>query len=389
MAAYVIRADMIIDGTRDVPDTGKEVVVADGLIRAIVPVGTTDAGDAEVVDLPGMALVPGLIDCHEHLGLIFGEDEMEQGLDAPEYYAMKSALHMQQILRSGVTTVRTAGDPGDTGNLIKRALRHGIITGPRLVSAHRLIARTGGHGWVIGREADGPWALRAAIRDEVRRGADVIKIMVSGGAATVGSDVYAPDMTDEEIVACIDEAHRLGRRIMAHGHGGPGIAVAVEAGVDSIEHGLLLTEADYDLMKERGTYLTATSAYGVKALEMPSIPEYVKEKLRDTIEQALESLRYAARIGLKVAVGTDSLHGKVWEELDILSKHGFTPLEALRAGTINGADLIGMADKIGTIEVGKVADIVAAPGNPLDDFSVLDMPAFVMKDGQIAHTSAS
>jgi imidazolonepropionase-like amidohydrolase len=389
MTRFVIRAGTVIDGTGAEPQENKDIVVADGRIQAIVPIGTSDADGAELLDLSGMTVIPGLIDCHDHLGLIFGEDEMEQGLDDPEYYAMNAALHTQQILREGVTTVRTAGDPGDTGNLIKRALRHGIITGPRIVSAHRLIARTGGHGWTVGRQADGPWGLRAAIRDEVRRGADVIKIMVSGGAATVGSDVYSPDMTDEEIVACIDEAHRLGRRVLAHGHGGPGIAVAVKAGADSIEHGLLLTKDDFDLMKQHGTYLTATNAYGVKALAMPTIPDYVKEKLRDTVEDALKSLRYAAEIKLKVAVGTDSLHGKVWEELEILTKCGFTPMEALQAGTRNGADLIGMSNTLGTIEVGKIADLIAAPGNPLDDFSLLNVPPFVMKDGQVFYAPAT
>lgn len=389
MTKYIIRAGTLIDGTGAQPQQNVEIVVADGSIQAIVPSGTSNVDDSELLDLSNMTVLPGLIDCHDHLGLIFGEDEMEQGLDAPEYYAIKAALHTQQILKEGVTTVRTAGDPGDTGNLIKRALRHGVITGPRIVSAHRLIARTGGHGWTSGREADGPWGLRAAIRDEVRRGADVIKIMVSGGAATVGSDVYAPDMTDEEIEACIDEAHRMGRRVLAHGHGGPGIAVAVRAGADSIEHGLLLTEEDFDLMKKHGTYLTATSAYGIKALAMSTIPDYVKDKLRDTIQDALESLRYAAEIKVKVAVGTDSLHGKVWEELDILTKYGFTPMEALQAGTRNGADLLGMSDTLGTVEVGKIADLIAAPGNPLEDFSLLNLPPFVMKDGHVYYAPSA
>lgn len=278
--------------------------------------------------------------------------------------------------------MRTAGDPGDTGNLIKRALDHGLFKGPRIVSAHCLIARTGGHGWVIGRQADCPWALRAAIRDEVRRGTDVIKIMVSGGAATAGSDVYAPDMTDDEIVACIDEAHRLGRKIMAHGHGGPGVEVAVKAGVGSIEHGLLLTTADYDLMKEHGTFLTATNAYGVRALETPGIPEYVKTELRGTVKEALESLRYVAEIALKVAVGTDSLHGQLWEELEILSRCGFAPMDALKAGTRNGAKLIGMQDFLGTLEAGKAADLVATTDDPLRDFRALERPPFVMKAGE-------
>lgn len=384
MSTYVLRAGTLIDATGAAPRSAMDVIVEDDRIAAIVPSADHEIpADAEVVDLGGMTLLPGLIDCHEHLGLIFGEDEAEQGTDAPEYYAMKSLLHTQQILDAGVTTVRTAGDPGDTGNLIKRALSHGIIHGPTIVSAHRLITRTGGHAWFIANQADGPWGLRSAIREEVRRGADVIKITVSGGAATIGSDVYAPDMTTEEIEACVDEAHRLGRRIMAHGHGGAGITQAVRAGVDSIEHGMLLTPDDLDLMKEHDTYLVATSVYGIEALKNPSVPEYVKEKVRGSVATSLDALRYAAEIGVKVAVGTDTLHGRVWEELAVLAENGFTPMQALQAGTRNGADLIGVLEEKGTIEPGKVADLIAVRGNPLDDLAALDRPPFIMHNGRV------
>lgn len=382
MTRYALRAGTLIDATGAAPRNDMDVIVEDDRITSIVPTAEHQvAADTEVVDLRGMTLLPGLIDCHEHLGLIFGEDEAEQGMYAPEYYAMKSLLHTQQILDAGVTTVRTAGDPGDTGNLIKRALTHGIISGPTIVSAHRLITRTGGHAWFIANQADGPWGLRAAIREEVRRGADVIKITVSGGAATIGSDVYAPDMTDEEIEACIDEAHRLGRRIMAHGHGGPGIACAVRAGVDSIEHGMLLTEDDLALMKEHGTYLVSTAVYGVEALKNPSVPEYVKEKVRDSVATSLGALRHAADLGVKVAVGTDTLHGRVWEELAVLAENGFTPMQAIQAGTRNGADLIGVLDQKGTIEPGKIADLIAVAGDPLHQLAALDRPSFIMHNG--------
>ncbi|AZS48006.1 metal-dependent hydrolase family protein [Microbacterium oxydans] len=382
---YVIRCGALLDATGAHPREDVDIEVAGDTIVGIVPRGQGSLQDAVEVDLSGMTVLPGLVDCHEHLGLTFGEDEQEQGAEPTEFYAVKSAISAEKILRAGITTVRTAGDKGNTGTVVKRAIAEGIVAGPRLFTARRLIARTGGHGWIVGREADGPWAIRAAIREEVKLGADVIKIMVSGGAASPGSDVFAPDMTDEEILAEIDEAHRLGRRIMAHGHGGPGVQVAVRAGVDSIEHGLLLTREDLDLMVEYGTTLVSTNVYGLRVVEDPpaGIPQYVIDQLKDTVLGALETLRYAATLPLRVAVGTDTLHGLLWEEMRVLSEYGFTPMEALRAGTINGAELCGAGDKLGTLEVGKTADIIAVVGDPLSDFSVLESVPFVMKAGTI------
>ncbi|MFD5123598.1 amidohydrolase family protein [Streptomyces sp. NPDC058385] len=385
MSNYVIRCGTLIDGTGADPRSDVEIEVVDDMIHEILPAGSSNLPDASVVDLSDLTVLPGLFDCHEHLGLDFGTDEYEQAMEPIEYYAAKSAINAERILRAGITTVRTAGDKGNTGTVIKRAINDGIIAGPRLMTARRLVARTGGHGWFIGREADGPYGFRAAIRDEVRLGADVIKIMVSGGAATEGSDVLAADMTDEEIVAAIDEAHRLGRRVMAHGHGGPGVRTAVQAGVDSIEHGLLLTKDDLTLMAEHGTALVSTAVYGMRVVSgtVNTIPQHVIDKLQPTVMDALETLRFAATLPLNVAVGSDTLHGAVWEEMDVLTRYGFSPMAALQAGTINGAKICGLDSRLGTIEATKIADIIAVEGDPLQNFSTLAHVPFVMRDGQI------
>jgi imidazolonepropionase-like amidohydrolase len=267
--------------------------------------------------------------------------------------------------------------------MLKRAIEEGLIPGPRVLNSGRLIVRTGGHAWFIGHQADGPDALRAAVRAEVLAGSDLIKIMVTGGVSTRGSDVLAPEFTDEETEALIDEAHRRGRKVAAHAHGGPGVASAVRAGVDSIEHGVFLTAEDIQLMVEHGTYLVITAGVFDEIIHGENVPAFMKEKVKDAQDGFLKMLADTKGTGLKIAVGTDENHGKLWYEMQTLNKVGYTPMEALLAGTKNAAELCGLADRLGTVEVDKVADLIAVQGDPLADLACLQKVHLVMKAGKV------
>lgn len=359
------------------------VHIEDGRIQSIGPREQAGpANGAQVIDLGDMTVLPGIIDCHDHFCIDIGDEEA-QGAEPVEYLAFVCAKNARNILRAGVTTVRSVGEKGLLGPMVRRAISEGVIQGPRVITSGRLIVRTGGHGWFIAHEADGPDGLRAAVREEVKRGVDLIKIMVTGGVSTTGSNVLAPEFTDEEVRAVIDEAHRRGRKVAAHGHGGPGVASAVRAGVDSIEHGIFLTQDDIALMIEHGTYLVVTAGVFHEILRNPHVPPFMKAKLTDAESGFMQMLESTVGSGLKIALGTDENHGKVYYEMQVLRRAGYSPMDALLAGTRNAADLCGQADNIGTLEPGKFADLIAVQGDPLADPGVLDDVRFVMKGGKV------
>jgi len=373
----------LIDCTGREPMRDVAVCIEDGRIKSIGPREQGRATDsAQIIELGDMTMLPGIIDCHDHFCIDIGDEEA-QGAEPAEYLAFVCAKNARNILRAGVTTVRSVGEKSLLGPMVRRAISEDIIQGPRVITSGRLIVRTGGHGWFLAHEADGPDGLRAAVREEVKRGVDLIKIMVSGGVSTSGSDVLAPELTDEEVYAVVDEAHRRGRKVAAHGHGGPGVAAAVRAGVDSIEHGIFLTQEDVDLMIEHGTYLVVTAGVFHEILHSPQVPAFMKAKLADAEAGFMRMLESTVGSGLKVALGTDENHGKVYYEMQILRRAGYTPMDALLAGTRNAADLCGLANDIGTLEPGKFADLIAVKGDPLADPGVLADVPFVMKGGKI------
>lgn len=382
--ALTVLCGTFIDGTGAEPQRNVAIRIDGDRITQVGPRDAVDgtATNDSVLDLSNLTVLPGLIDCHEHLSIDIGDEE-GQCAEPLEYLAVKAANRARWILRSGITTIRNVGEKELLGPMLKRGIEEGLIAGPRMLTAARNIVRTGGHGWFLGVQADGPDALRAAVRTEVLHGADLIKIMVTGGVSTKGSDIRAAEFTDEEVRAVIDEAHRRGRKVAAHGHGGPGIASAVRAGVDSIEHGVFLTMDDLQLMVEHGTYLVVTAGVFLEILADPTVPEFQKAKLADAKEGFFDLLRQARGTGLKIAVGTDEIHGKLWQEMKILTSVGYSPMEALKAGTSSAADLCGVADQWGSLEVGKLADLIAVPGDPLADFERLSDVRLVMKGGQV------
>ncbi|MNM29789.1 imidazolonepropionase [compost metagenome] len=382
MVSTIVVCGLLIDGNGDEPLRNRAISINDGMIEWVKPAETLGPEVENVIDLSHLTVLPGLIDCHDHLGVDLGDEEA-QCREPIEYISIRCVKNAKDILRAGITTMRSVGEKDRTGPMMKRAIQEGLVQGPRLVVAGRNIVRTGGHAHFLGLEADGPDELRAAVREEIKNGADLIKIMVSGGLSTLGSDVLAAEFAEDEIKAVIEEAHRRGRKVAGHCHGGPGTTVAVKAGIDSIEHGIYLTEDEIQLMVEHGTYLVVTAGVILAIRDQPDVPAFMKEKLKDDTEIMFRTIASTKGTGLKIAVGTDEIHGELYKEMEYLTKAGYTPMEALLAGTKNGADLCGMADRLGTLEAGKYADLIAVEGNPLEDFSILKEVSFVMKAGVI------
>jgi imidazolonepropionase-like amidohydrolase len=383
MTIQAVMCDRLVDGTGREPVIDAVVLVDDGRIVEAGPRSAVGVpADAATVDWTGLTAIPGLIDSHEHLGIDLGDEE-GQLAQAPEYTMARCIRTARTVLRAGITTIRDCGERGLIGPLVKRAIADGVVPGPRVWTAARNICRTGGHGWRMGLEADGPDGLRAAVREVCRDGADFIKIMASGGISTAGSTVMAPEFTDEEFDAVIDEAHRRGKKVAAHGHGGPGVTSAVRAGVDSIEHGLFLTDDDVALMVSHGTYLVVTTGSFVVIRDDPAVPQFQKDKVGDALTDHLAMLGRTRDAGLKIAVGTDENHGQLWFEMQTLNDVGFEPMDCIRAATANGADLLGLSDSLGTIEPGKVADMVALEGDPTVEIGATREVRAVMKAGQL------
>jgi imidazolonepropionase-like amidohydrolase len=382
MTTYVL-CGTLIDATGTQPLKDKALVIEHDRIAQMTGIADVpDAADAAVIDLRAYTVMPGMVDCHEHLILDVG-DEAAQCSQPTPWLTMMAVANAKKILHAGITTMRDVGEKDFIDVEIKRGIAAGLIPGPRLlISGHPLI-RTGGHAHFLGRETDGVSDMRRGVREQLKQGVDLIKIMVSGGMSTKGSLPDAQEFSDEEIRACIDEARRNGRTVAAHLHGGTGLRVAVEAGVHTVEHGTLLTEEDVKLLAERGTWLITTVGVGEVAASDPATPAFYKEKTSRAHAQGLQVRKWAKQYGVPVAVGNDTNHGRMDTEARALIEAGWTPMEALQALTIRGAEVCGLAEEIGTLEPGKLADIIAVDGDPLTDVAALRDVTFVMKAGVV------
>ncbi len=371
----------LVDGTGGAP--AKDVVITiDGeRIDRILPQSqfVPAAGD-EVVDLSGCTVTPGFVDCHDHLCLNLG-DEAAQCAQSDVALTITSVANARAMLESGITTLRDCGEKALIDIEVKKAVEAGLIPGPRLVTAALPIMRTGGHGHFLGREADGPWEVRKAVREQLKNGAEMIKILPSGGMSTRGSSPVGLEMTREEIGAAIDEAHRAGRKIAAHVHGGPAARICIEAGCDSIEHGLLLTPEEITLLAASRCTLVSTAGLSVTLMADDSAPAFYREKLKDAHHRAIELLKLARMLGVRLACGNDTNHARMDLELGAMVEAGFTPLEAITVATRNGAELCGLLEDIGTLEPGKFADLVAFAEDPLEDIAAVHHPEKVFKGG--------
>lgn len=378
----------------------------------------TDAGSglpipqgAQVIDLGDATLSPGFMDAHTHLTADFSGNYNDRRLKEVDLnvseHAITATTFARVTLEAGFTTVRDlgsrfVGSKEFVDVALRNSINRGVVPGPRMLVATYGIGATGGHfdstagfrDLLFGREpdysegiADGPDAIRKAVRFEVKNGADVIKAAVSGGVLSLTDEVDTPQFTPAEIAALVDETHRLRKKIAVHCHGDQAAKDAIEAGVDSIEHGSFLKPETLQLMKTKGTYLVPTLMATEWILgKLSAYPPALQEKAKAAGAARSEMFRNAVKLGVKIAFGTDAAvypHGQNAKEFKLMVDLGMPPIEALRAATSSDADLLGISAKVGTLEKGKLADIIAIPGDPTADITATERVSFVMKDGKI------
>ncbi len=354
---------------------------------------------AKVVDLSNRIVLPGLIDCHTHLTFSpFTGAYHALSISVPRE-ALLGARNARVTLEAGFTTVRNVGADGFADVALRDAINTGDVPGPRMLVSGPPLSITGGHAdenllapefhYSADGVADGIPAVIAKVREDIKYGADVIKFMATGGVLSEGDNPALAQYSPEEMRAIVTTAHGLGRKVAAHAHGAVGIHDAVVAGVDSIEHGSFINEEDIQLMKQRGTYLVPTlylMDWFMENYQKMGLTENMIAKARVVMPAARENVSHAMHEGVKIAFGTDAAvypHGLNAHEFPVMVKLGMTPLAAIQASTVNAADLIGWTDRVGAIEPGKFADLIAVEGDPLQDVSVLEHVEFVMKGGEV------
>ncbi len=378
----------VIVGNGTVVQEGVDIAIAGSRIAAV---GPALPSEDEVWDVGGRTVIPGLVNAHVHVLLDAGPDPLAScAHEAPSYLALRAAERTEAMLRAGITTARDLGGVGHADLAVRRALQEGYIRGPRLLASGQWITMTGGHGWRLGIEADGPDAVRHAARTQIKAGVNVVKLMATGGVLTPGAEPGAPALTEDEMRVAVEEAHNAGRLAAAHAQGTSGIANAVRAGIDSIEHGIFLTESLSEEMARRQVFFVPTLAapyFILQQGEAAGVPAEAVEKVRRIIDTHRESVYMARRMGVPIVAGNDggtpfNRHEDLVTELRLLVDAGLSPMEALLAATREAARLLHLENEIGTIEPGKRADLVVLDGDPLADITAIGRVRDVVQAGR-------
>ena len=405
--SVLVRAGRLIAVRTGTVLTNQAILIEGDRIKEVGPADAV-AGhaprDARVIDLRNATVLPGLIDCHTHITSDPGDYYKQLFRMSPIDEAVRAHIYAKRTLDAGFTTVRNVGAGEFIDVALRNAINEGAIPGPRMLVSTMPLSATGGHGDVNGMSpylrfegfsgiANGVDQIREKIRFEVKYGADLIKVLASAGVLSEEESVGAPQYTQEELNAVVEEAAMWGRKVAAHAHGAEAIKRAVRAGVASVEHGSLIDDEGIRLMKERGTYLVAdiyNDDYIIAEYTRLGFPQKIIEKERLVGRQQRENFKKAVQAGVKIAFGTDAgvyPHGWNAKQFAHMVRWGLTPMQAIQAATVNAADLLGWADRVGAIEPGKFADLIAVTGDPLQDVTVLEHVGFVMKGGAVVKDS--
>jgi imidazolonepropionase-like amidohydrolase len=404
-AATIIHAGRLIDGRSDTPRTEVSIVIEDGKFTKIVD-GYVEPDDGDkLVRLVGHTVMPGLMDMHTHLMSQHSKDSYTERffMDQADY-ALRSTVYARATLMAGFTTVRELGDNGVNSIALRKAINERWVPGPRIFTAGKSLATTGGHAdptnalrgdyrrdpSPLEGVINGPDDARKAVRQRYKDGADLIKLTATGGVLSLAVNGQNPQFTEEELKAVVETAHDYGMIVAVHAHGTEGMRRAVVAGVDSIEHGTFMTDEVMKLMIERGTYWVPTNMAGEwvaeKSKEKGYFPDVVRPKAAAIGPRMRETFARGYKAGVKIAFGTDSgvsPHGDNAREFELMVEGGMRPMEAIQSATLTAAKLLKIDDRLGTVEAGKTADLVAVEGNPLDNIGLLRDVKFVMKEGTV------
>jgi imidazolonepropionase-like amidohydrolase len=395
----ILRAGKLLDVKTGKVFANQAVVIEGDKISSITPTSGVKVSTADtVIDLPNATVLPGLIDAHTHLTFSphFGYETL--AISVPRE-ALIGAHNARVTLEAGFTTVRNVGARDYTDVALRDSINAGDVSGPRMLVSGPPLSITGGHcdNDLLPYEyhatsagvADGVEQVQHKVREVIKYGADLIKVCATGGVLSKGDDPNASQYSLEEMKAIVADAHRLGRKVAAHAHGAQGVIWASEAGVDSVEHGHLMNDEAIATLKKNGTYLVPTlylTDWVRENAAQANLPDYTLKKMRMVSEVGKGNIKKAFEAGVKIGLGTDAAvypHGLNAHELAAYVSIGMSPLQAIQTATINDADLLGWSDKVGTLEPGKWADIIAVDGDPLEDVTTLQRVKFVMKGGEV------
>ena len=378
---YILNNARVIDGTGAIHEN-RFVAIEGSKIRQLGAAENVPATPSlTVIDVQGQTVLPGIIDCHVHLSADGFPDALDQIVSDPDGVSiLRMARNASNALEAGVTTVRDCGAKHHLDFAFRQAVRMGVVTAsPRLVLSGQPITMTGGHCWKFAREANGADEVRKAAREQLRAGADCIKLMATGGIITEGQEISSPQLSENEMRAAIEEANHAGKITAAHAHSATGVKNAIRAGISSVEHAYFLDDEGIELLLKHDAYLVPTSAavklvvrHGAEA----GIPCWAVAKASSALDNHAESCLKAYKAGVKMAMGTDAgtpynHHGDNPQELEALVEVGIEPMDAILMATRNAADLLGLSELIGTVEAGKEADLLVVDGDPLADIAVL------------------
>ncbi|HKZ04646.1 MAG TPA: amidohydrolase family protein [Methylomirabilota bacterium] len=387
-----IRCGTLFDATGAAPRRDATILIEDGRIAAAGPAATTAIPPgAERLDLRDCFVMPGFVDAHSHISIVPGAgDQIGQLRQASVPQALRATANLRRDLAAGTTTMRVMAEEHFLDVQVRDAIDAGVIPGPRLLCATRGITASNGHGRAH-TAFDGVDEIRRGVRENFQRGADHVKLFATGGVSSEGTALQSSVYSRDEIRAAVEEAHRVGKYAAAHAHGGHGLRLAVEEGVSTIEHGVLTTDDDIALMKERGVWLVCTFSIfmhpaGIEQGDGKS--PRIMEKVRWARRMVADNFPRHLASGIRLAAGTDSMHGLMHFELATLVRLGLSAHDALIAGTRGGAEACRMDGDLGTLTPGKRADLIAIEGDPLRDIEALQRVRLVMKDGEI-HADAT